>query len=180
MTEPRWAVISTRPAQEERAEAKLREAGYRVYLPRQSKILRGVRIVDGRRVRCRGAGSTILVPLISCFLFAELHPGQWIEPDRIGHRWEHWRHNRQRAFVSSDAIEILREEERKRMSFDDRPNAAPFTDGQEIEREISPGYRVSAVFKRLKSADVAIISAMMFNRQMDHPAPLAALYPVSA
>ncbi len=71
----RWCVVISKPAAEEVAERSIREAGYRVYLPRYRKVLHGIRLDDrGRRIRTRGPGAVVMRPLINGYLFAELHP----------------------------------------------------------------------------------------------------------
>ena len=63
-----WATVITKPLSEAAAEMALQSRGWRVYLPRYRKILRGHR---------RGArGEAVLRPLFPRYLFAELRP-QW-------------------------------------------------------------------------------------------------------
>jgi hypothetical protein len=78
MPETGWCCALTRPAAEEVAEKSIRQAGFRVYLPRYRKILRGVRLDEttGRRIRTRGAGEVVMRPLFGQYIFIELHPGQ--------------------------------------------------------------------------------------------------------
>lgn len=75
LDQPGWCVVMTKVMAEEVAERAIRETGYRTYLPRYRKIIRGTRIDDhGRRARPRG--EIVMRPLFPGYLFAELHPGQ--------------------------------------------------------------------------------------------------------
>jgi transcription antitermination factor NusG len=73
---PGWCVVMSNPMGEELAERGIREAGYRVYLPRERKMLRG----DGTRKRPRS--EIVMRPLFRGYLFAELHPNQQWHPIR--------------------------------------------------------------------------------------------------
>lgn len=71
-----WCCATTKVSAEELAAAAIGRAGYRVYLPKYRKILKGVRITaDGRRVRSRGY-SLALRPLFPNYLFCEIWPEQ--------------------------------------------------------------------------------------------------------
>lgn len=62
----------TRPSAEEAVARGLEGRGYRVYLPRVRKVLRGVVLDgDGRRHRARGRGEVVLRPMFPRYLFAE-------------------------------------------------------------------------------------------------------------
>lgn len=77
MSESTWVVVISKPMNEDLAEKSIREAGYRSYLPRYRKVLRGVRIDEtGRRIRSRQSGEIVLRPLFPRYLFAELYPNQ--------------------------------------------------------------------------------------------------------
>lgn len=54
-----WAVIVTKPGAELTAEKAIEDAGYPIYFPRYRKLLRGVKIVRGRKVRTRGPGEIV-------------------------------------------------------------------------------------------------------------------------
>jgi len=69
---PGWAAIFTNPASEDAVAARLRRGGWRCYLPRYRRLLRGVKIIGGRRVRVRGPGEIVMRPLFSRYLFAEI------------------------------------------------------------------------------------------------------------
>lgn len=75
--QPSWVAVISRPAAEEVAERSLRQAGYRVYLPRYRKVIRGTRVdVRGRRVRPRG--EIVMRPLFPSYLFADIDcVSQW-------------------------------------------------------------------------------------------------------
>jgi len=69
--QPPWVVVISKPSAEEVAERSLRQAGYRVYLPRYRKVIRGTRLDErGRRVRPRG--EIVMRPLFPSYLFAEV------------------------------------------------------------------------------------------------------------
>ena len=126
----------TKPTSEEVAERSVRQAGYRTYLPRYRKLLRGVRIENGRRIRTRGDGDLVMRPLFSCYVFAELHPGDG--GGAIGRSTGVVRVMRHRAeadgnarprMLADEVVEAIRERER-RGDFDEaRPGAkAPSRD----------------------------------------------------
>lgn len=178
---PQWAVVAARNGFEEFVESRVRQEGYRVYLPRYRKMLRGIRIgEDGRRVRCRGPGTPVLRPLLAGFLFAELHPGQWLPRD-IADRWRHWRWNNARAFVSEAAVERMRDVERQG-SFDEvRGNGlrSGLRVGGAAEVEIA-SQRMACVIDDLSDPDRVIVRAMLFNRETSLSVKADDLYPVSA
>lgn len=178
---PQWAVVSARIGLEEFVEGRLRQAGHRVYLPRYRKILRGIRIDEkGRRVRCRGPGTPVLRPLLGGFLFAELHPGEWLLRD-IADRWRHWRWNNDRAFVSEAAVERLREGEGEGRFDEVRSNGlrAGLRPGCSAEAQVA-GHRLSVIVDDLSDPDRVIVRAMMFNRETPLTVKACDLYPVNA
>lgn len=69
-----WCAVITRPQHEEVAEKAMIDAGYDVWLPRYKKRLRGVKMVDGRRVRSKSDGF-IERPLIRGYVFLLLAYG---------------------------------------------------------------------------------------------------------
>ncbi len=70
-----WAVVVALPAQDEIAERSINsDGGYRAYLPRFKKIIRGVRIENGKRIRTRREGDLVPRPLFPGYLFVELDP----------------------------------------------------------------------------------------------------------
>lgn len=179
---PSWAILAVRRMAEDHAERHFKEAGHRVYLMRYRKELRGYRIdEDGRRTRCRGV-SYAMRPLLPGFLFVELHPGQWIEPD-VRDRWRQWYCNRERAFVSEGAIETLRGVE----------NAGEFDEGPKRGKAGEPdveigalvgveavGVKIEGAIERLGAADQAVFRGMMFNREVAITARLKELHPITA
>lgn len=181
MTEANWGIVAARIGLEEFVEDRLRQSGYRVYLPRYRKILQGIRIGDdGRRIRCRGPGTPVLRPLLAGFLFAELHTGQWLPRD-IADRWRHWRWNNARAFVSEAAIERLRQVEGEGQFDEVRDDGvrAGLRTGCAAEAEIA-GQRLAVVVDDLSDPDRVIVQAMMFNREIPLIVKARDLYPVSA
>lgn len=164
---------------EERAEKHFKEAGSRVYLPRYRKELHGYRIdEDGKRIRCRGV-SYAMRPLLPGFIFVELHPGQWIQPD-ITDRWRQWYYNRQRALVSDEGLEQLREVERAG-TFDEGPKrrTPELEIGSTASAEIV-GVTIEGAIERLGASDKAVFRGMMFNREVEITAPVRELHHVSA
>lgn len=73
---PGWAVVMTRPMNEELAAKSIRETGFRVFLPTFRKMLVGIRLEGNRRIRTRGPGEIVMRPLFPRYLFVEIHPGQ--------------------------------------------------------------------------------------------------------
>jgi len=71
-----WAAIMTNPASEDAVEARLQREGWRTYCPRYRKMLKGVRIVGGRRVRSRGSGEMVMRALFPRYVFAQLDHGE--------------------------------------------------------------------------------------------------------
>lgn len=156
-----WAVIAARAGSEEHAERNLRGAGFRVYLPRMRCVLTGHR-------RPNGHGETVLRPMLRGYLFAELHPGQWIEPGP-GDHWRHWRTpwNNRRAFVSDDAIAVLRQSEaaegRERVERIERPEI-----GAAVSADLF-GSRIDGIVRELRGADRMLIETMA-GRRIEVPA----------
>jgi transcription antitermination factor NusG len=73
-----WVAVMTKPLSEEVAARSLEGRGWRVYLPRYRRVLRGVRLdAEGGRHRTRGAGEIVLRPLFRGYLFAEVEGGLW-------------------------------------------------------------------------------------------------------
>lgn len=148
-----WAVVITRPACEDIAEKRLREAGFRVYLPRVRVVLAGHRTPRGR-------GEVVLRPMLPRYLFAELHPDQWIYPGP-GDKWRHWRtpwHN-QRAFVSVAAIDVLRESEAQ----EGEDAVAAATRRSTIDSTVTAevwGARIEGVVRELRGSDRLIIETL--------------------
>jgi transcription antitermination factor NusG len=79
-----WGVVITKPLGEEVAARALSNGGWRVYLPRYRKILKGVRLdAEGRRHRTRGQGEIVLRPLFPRYLFVDLTRRAWSEMVRL-------------------------------------------------------------------------------------------------
>ena len=74
MSEALWLVVlSDNRWSADQVAAHIRGLGVRSYCPMYRKILRGVRIVDGKRRRTRGAGEVVERPAFGRYLFAEHH-----------------------------------------------------------------------------------------------------------
>lgn len=149
---PQWAVVVARHGAELLAAERLREAGFRTYLPLMRVVLSGHR--HGAR------GQVVLRPMIPPYLFAELHPGQWIDP---GPRdlWRQWYKpwDRERGFVSDEAIELLRESEAR----EGEVVAAAKLPRSEIGAAVSAdvgGVRIDGIVRKLSGSDRLIIESL--------------------
>jgi transcription antitermination factor NusG len=69
---PPWVVVAAELNQIETARADITKRGYAVHICCGRRKLRGVRIVNGRRVRARGTESIVERPVIPPYLFVEL------------------------------------------------------------------------------------------------------------
>ena len=67
-----WSALFCNPASENAVAVRLRREGWRVYLPLYRKLLRGVIIKGGRRVRTKGPGEIVFRPLFTRYLFVEI------------------------------------------------------------------------------------------------------------
>ncbi len=72
MADAGWCALFCNPASEQAVAARLRREGWRAYLPLYRKLLRGVIIKGGRRVRTKGAGEIVFRPLFTRYLFVEI------------------------------------------------------------------------------------------------------------
>ena len=76
-----WAVAVTKPQGEADADRQLLRLGWRSYLPKHRKLLRGVRIEDTpgglRRIRTRGRGTFVYRPLFTGYIFVEATERGW-------------------------------------------------------------------------------------------------------
>ena len=77
-----WIVIMSKSSAEHVAERTLQSAGWRVYCPRYRKLLRGTKIINGKKVGIRRGGEVVFRPLFSRYIFCELHPEQQWWPIR--------------------------------------------------------------------------------------------------
>ena len=75
-----WYVVLSRVQCEDLAAAALERADYTVFLPRFKKMLAGVRIAHGRRIRTRGLGSVVERTLFPGYLFVLRLPEQRERP----------------------------------------------------------------------------------------------------
>lgn len=80
---PGWAVVISNPSAEFYVAKQLLRIGYRSFLPVYQKLLRGVRIIEGRRVRTKGIGDLVSRPLFPRYLFAELWDEEWTPITRL-------------------------------------------------------------------------------------------------
>lgn len=150
-----WAVIAARHGCEEHAERNLRATGLRVYLPRMRVVLTGHR-------RPHGRGEVVLRPMLSGYLFCELHPGQWITPGP-GDRWRHWRWLGERAFVNDAALDVLRDAEaREGADAAARPRHC-FDVGDNVAADLW-GARIAGIVRELRGNDRIIIETLAGRR----------------
>lgn len=67
-----WCAVFCNPASEDVVALRLSRSGWRCYLPKYRRLLRGVKIVGGRRIRVKGPGTIVWRPLFPRYLFAEI------------------------------------------------------------------------------------------------------------
>lgn len=174
---PGWMVITARPMAEELAENTLKAAGWRVYLPRGRKVLRGIRIdpQTRKRIRTRGFGEIVMRPIFAGYLFVELHPGQSWAPALaqrgvIGMLASRVGDGMRPKLVTERGIEALRSAERDG-EFDEarcrrgKANHRPDLEiGARVAVEIS-GITLDGIIESLSDKrDQAIVRYMLFGR----------------
>lgn len=188
MTQPGWCVVMTRA--EELTAKSLMSAGWRTYLPRFRRILRGVRIDlrTGRKVRTRGHGEIVMRPIFTGYVFAELHHGQqW-----FGIMSERGVTGVLRAagdgppkLISAAGIELIRKNERA--GDYDEPRARRGKDvarpdlgvGDLVGLELDYG-SFEATIRELNDNDTAVVEWMIFGRPVRTMVRTAELELVSA
>jgi len=163
MSFPTWVIIETKPSSEEIAERSLRQAGYRVYLPRFRKLLSP----HGRDRR----PISQLRPLFSRLLFAQDWRG-WPEQSIVGTiGLMHLRPSVPATLCDAD-VEVIMLRERAG-EFDEVKAArgsglvirSDITPGDTVDIEIF-GTRVMGVLDELTAAGKAVVHAMVFGRQV--------------
>jgi len=157
-TSPNWVICLARPSAEELAERNLRQAGYRVYLPRYRKLLRP----HGSDRR----GQPIMRPLFPGYLFVSDWRG-WPQVPINGVSGLMRSAGRVVELVDVDVRAIRNHEDAGQ--FDEAPtprSTVKRTDlsvGDSVEFE-AMGRRVMAVLDDLTDGGKAIVSGMMFGR----------------
>lgn len=166
-TGPTWVIIETKPASEEVAERSLRQAGYRVYLPRFRKLL----TPHGRDRKPASA----MRPLFPRLIFAQ--------------DWRGWPDRREQIVIGAlrvmpanraggvaklsdtDIAVIMRKE--RTLAFDQvkwPPGSGPI-----IRNDIAPGDRVEVdlhgtavlgILEELSDDGKATIRAVIFGREV--------------
>lgn len=160
----------TKPMAEEQAERSLRQAGYRVYLPRYRKMLRG-----HHRPGWRAAGALSMRPAFTGYLFVQDWSGWPLTPVNgiIGLMMDG--NSRPQAMSTADIDEIRVKEWEGR--FDE---SAPPAHRKEKRTDLNPGdevefvlhgERIIGILDGLSDNGKAIIKAMMFNRESRHHVP---------
>lgn len=174
MTAPAWAIVVAKSMQEEIAERSLRQAGYRVYLPRYRKLISP----HGRERK----PTTAMRPLFSGLLFVQDWRG-W--PSVPVHGTVGVMQARPGIAKLSDIDVALIMDRERACEFDDvsRPqgNGLVIRDdikpGQEVEVEAF-GMRILGVLNELSDNGKAVVSAMMFGSSVRMEVDAAALEPV--
>jgi len=172
-----WCAVFTNPASEDAVAARLRRDGLRTFLPKYRKILRGIRIVSGRRVRTKGPGEIVLRPLFSRYLFVELYPEQgWhgiATAPGVARLVMHTRDvGSPPALIHPEVIEAIREAV-DRGDFDQARQTAPMRvdlkrmlDAGEQPRVKINGHDIIGELLALDDQNRAAVLVELFNRPM--------------
>jgi hypothetical protein len=157
---PFWVIVETKQSAEEVAERSLRQAGYRVYLPRYRKLLsphgRGRQPVTSMR------------PLFARVLFVQDWRG-WPALPISGTVGLMLLRPQVPAKLSDEDVVLILERERAGEFDEALPNGsggAVRTDielGEEVEFEVF-GRRILGVLDELTDDGKAVVSALMFGR----------------
>jgi hypothetical protein len=159
---PAWVIVETKPSAEEVAERSLRQAGYRVYLPRYRKVL-------SPHGRARQPVTTMR-PLFARVLFVQDWRG-WPAMGMSCMVGLMLLRPQVPAKLSDEDVALIIERERAGEFDESAPSgsgAAVRTDldlGEEVELEAF-GSRIMGVLDELTDDGRAIISALMFGRIM--------------
>lgn len=176
MTAPAWTIVMTKSMHEEIAERSLRQAGYRVYLPRYRKLISP----HGRQRK----PTTAMRPLFSGLLFVQDWRG-WPEVPITGTTGL-MQASPGVAKLSDHDITLIMGRERA-CEFDDvrRPQGSgliirdDIEPGDDVEIEAF-GARILGVLDELSENGKAIVSAMVFGRSVRMEVDAAALELVSS
>lgn len=172
-TSPQWVIVVTKPANEEIAERNLRQAGYRVYLPRYRKLMRP----HGLERR----GQPSMRPLFVGYLFVHDWHG-WPDSPVNGVIGLMKSAGRTVEMVDAD-VSRIREREHQG-DFDEAPaprsriRRADLQIGQEIEFN-AHGRQIIGVLDDLTDGGKAIVRAMMFNSEISWTVDAAELHAIS-
>lgn len=166
----RWVIVMTKSSAEEQAERSLRQAGYRVYLPRYRKMLRGHRVAGWR-----ATAALSMRPAFQGYLFVQDWSGWPLIPINgiVGLMMDG--SNTPQTMTTAD-IDKIRVKEWEG-SFDEMPPPAhrkarrdDLKVGAEVEFAFH-GERIIGVLDGLSNNGKAIIRAMMFNREVRQQVP---------
>lgn len=168
---PAWTIVVAKSLQEEIAERSLRQAGYRVYLPRYRKLISP----HGRERK----PTTAMRPLFSGLLFVQDWRG-WPNTPVIG-TVGLMQARPGVAKLTDDDVALIMVRERA-CEFDDvrRPSGGgtvvrdDISPGDEVEIEAF-GARIMGVLDELSENGKAIVSAMVFGRTVRMEVDAAAL-----
>lgn len=73
-----WLLATTKPGEEEAGTTLLGLNGWVAYLPRYRRLLKGLKLVDGKYKRTRGPGAEVWRPLFPRYVFVRLEEDmQW-------------------------------------------------------------------------------------------------------
>lgn len=161
IVEPSWVVVITKPMAEEIAERSLRQAGFRVYLPRYRKEMRP----HGSARR----GKPSMRPLFAGYLFVQDWNG-WPDDPINGTIGLMKSAARNVEIAETDIVRIIDSE--RAGEFDEMPSPrsrrakrTDLTVGDTVEMDLL-GVRVLGVLDDLSESGKAIVRAMMFNREV--------------
>lgn len=172
-TTPPWVLVITKPSAEEVAERNLRQAGYRVYLPRYRKLLRP----HGSERR----GYCSMRPLFAGYLFVNDWRG-WpdIPINGVLRLMQSGGRNVEMSF--GDVERIWQQELSGRLD----EAATPRSRTRRTDLQIGETYefdmldeRVNAVLSDLTDSGKAIVRAMMFGREIPWTVDAADLRAIS-
>lgn len=160
MTAPAWTIVICKSSQEEAAERSMRQAGYRVYLPRYRKEMRP----HGNTRR----GTPSMRPLFTGYLFVQDWNG-WPEMSISGVSGLLKTASSNVLLQDADVMVIWERE--KAGQFDELPaprsKAARRTDlkiGGSVEFDLH-GERILAVLEDLSDSGRTVVRGLMFNRE---------------
>lgn len=171
---PNWVIITTKAASEDVAERALRQAGYRVYLPRFRKLLRP----HGSDRR----GQPTMRPLFTGYLFAHDWHG-WPDTPITGVVGLMRQSGRVVELLDADVMRLWDRE--RALHFDDVPSPRSHTRrtdlaiGAAVEFDLLD-QRIEAALVDLTDSGKAIVRGLMFARESTWTVDASTLRAISA